>query len=84
MDTEGGLAAMIGQLEKLPLEYSPGDAWIYSVATDVVGYLVELVSRPELMPTLCGSRILAPLKMTRYRFPGRRRQSATVSPPAMR
>ena len=28
MDTEGGLPAMIGQLEKLPLEYSPGEAWI--------------------------------------------------------
>jgi CubicO group peptidase (beta-lactamase class C family) len=35
---------MIAQLAALPLEYSPGDAWIYSVATDVVGYLVELVS----------------------------------------
>jgi CubicO group peptidase (beta-lactamase class C family) len=44
MDTEGGLPAMIAQLEKLPLEYSPGDAWIYSVAIDVAGYLVELVS----------------------------------------
>ena len=35
---------MIAQLEKLPLEFSPGEAWIYSVATDVVGYLVEMVS----------------------------------------
>src|ERR1700677_3981033 len=26
MDTEGGLPAMIAQLQKLPLEYSPGDA----------------------------------------------------------
>jgi CubicO group peptidase (beta-lactamase class C family) len=43
-NTEGGLPAMIAQLQKQPLEYSPGDAWIYSVATDVLGYLVELVS----------------------------------------
>ncbi|HWU56945.1 MAG TPA: serine hydrolase domain-containing protein, partial [Rhizomicrobium sp.] len=42
-DTEGGLAAMMAQLEKLPLEYSPGEAWIYSVATDIAGYLVECV-----------------------------------------
>ena len=35
---------MIAQLENLPLEYSPGEAWIYSVATDVVGYLVQIVS----------------------------------------
>ena len=48
IDTEGGLPAMIAQLAKLPLEYSPGDAWIYSVATDVVGYLVELVSGQSL------------------------------------
>ena len=61
-DTEGGLPAMIAQLAALPLEYSPGDAWIYSVATDVVGYLVQQV---------CGSsyakfvrdKILTPLRM---------------------
>src|SRR6185437_9948656 len=43
-DTAGGLPAMIAQLEKLPLEYSPGDAWIYSVATDVLGTVVEQAS----------------------------------------
>ncbi len=42
--TEGGLPAMIAQLEKLPLEFSPGEAWNYSVATDVAGYLVELIA----------------------------------------
>src|SRR5688572_13886164 len=36
-DTEGGLPSLIAALEKLPLEYSPGEAWIYSVATDVAG-----------------------------------------------
>jgi CubicO group peptidase (beta-lactamase class C family) len=61
-DTQGGLAAMVGQLEKLPLEYSPGEAWIYSVATDVAGYLVELVSgRP--FADFVREQILAPLKM---------------------
>jgi CubicO group peptidase (beta-lactamase class C family) len=63
MDTEGGLATMIGQLGKLPLEYSPGEAWIYSVATDVVGRLVEIVSgRPYA--DFVRQRILAPLKMS--------------------
>jgi CubicO group peptidase (beta-lactamase class C family) len=61
-DTEGGLAAMIGQLESLPLEYSPGEAWIYSVATDVVGYLVECVSG-QSYAAFVRERILAPLKM---------------------
>src|SRR5581483_8259949 len=39
-----GLAGMIGQLEKLPLEFEPGTIWNYSVASDVVGYLVESLS----------------------------------------
>jgi CubicO group peptidase (beta-lactamase class C family) len=63
MDTEGGLPAMIAQLEKLPLEYSPGDAWIYSVATDVVGRLVEVVSGRRY-GDFVRENILAPLKMT--------------------
>jgi CubicO group peptidase (beta-lactamase class C family) len=62
MDTEGGLLAMIDQLEKLPLEYSPGEAWIYSVATDVVGRLVEIVSG-QRYADFVRQRILAPLKM---------------------
>jgi CubicO group peptidase (beta-lactamase class C family) len=61
-DTEGGLPAMIAQLAALPLEYSPGDAWIYSVATDVVGYLIELVSgRPYAK--FVREKILTPLAM---------------------
>ena len=44
MDTEGGLPAMITQLESLPLEYKPGTAWTYSVATDVAGYVVQVIS----------------------------------------
>ena len=28
----------------LPLEFSPGTRWNYSVATDVAGYLVEVIS----------------------------------------
>jgi CubicO group peptidase (beta-lactamase class C family) len=63
MDTAGGLPAMIAQLEKLPLEYSPGDQWIYSVATDVLGYLVELVSG-QAYADFVRQRILKPLGMT--------------------
>jgi CubicO group peptidase (beta-lactamase class C family) len=63
MDTEGGLPAMIAQLQKLPLEYPPGDAWIYSVATDIAGYLVELVSG-QAYADFVRRRILGPLGMT--------------------
>ena len=62
-DTEGGLRAMIAQLESLPLEYSPGEAWIYSVAIDVAGYLVECVSG-QSFASFVREKILVPLKMT--------------------
>ena len=38
------LQTMIEQLAELPLEFSPGERWNYSVATDVLGYLVERIS----------------------------------------
>ena len=44
MNTEGGLAAMIAQLERLPLEFAPGSTWNYSVSSDVLGYVVERIS----------------------------------------
>ena len=40
----GSLRQMIEQLAEMPLEFSPGDAWNYSVATDVLAYLVEALS----------------------------------------
>ncbi len=38
------LDTMIEQLSRLPLEFSPGTAWNYSVSTDVLGYLVGKIS----------------------------------------
>ncbi len=38
------LRAMIETLAGLPLEFSPGTRWNYSVSTDVLGYLIELIS----------------------------------------
>ncbi len=45
---EGTLAEMAEQLGHLPLEFSPGTAWNYSVSTDIVGHLVELISNERL------------------------------------
>jgi CubicO group peptidase (beta-lactamase class C family) len=42
--TPGGLQGMIDQLAQIPLDFSPGTAWNYSVAIDVLGYLVEKLS----------------------------------------
>ena len=63
MDTPGGLPAMIAQLASLPLEYSPGEHWIYSAATDVLGYLVQLVSG-QGYADFVRQNILGPLQMT--------------------
>ena len=56
------LDEMIEALGRLPLEFSPGDAWNYSVATDVVGYLVGKISGEPFQDFIL-KRILAPLGM---------------------
>ena len=56
------LAAMVDALAQVPLEFSPGESWNYSVATDVVAYLVEKISGQPFAEFL-RSRILQPLGM---------------------
>jgi CubicO group peptidase (beta-lactamase class C family) len=62
VDSEGGLKAFVETLGTVPLEFSPGEAWNYSVSTDVLGYLVEAISG---MPfdVFLKTRIFDPLKM---------------------
>src|SRR5215475_5730510 len=48
METAGTLDSLIEQLAKIPLEFSPGEAWNYSVATDVIGYLIGKISGKPL------------------------------------
>jgi CubicO group peptidase (beta-lactamase class C family) len=47
----------------LPLEFSPGTAWNYSVSIDVMGYLVEKLSGMSFGEFL-RTRLFAPLGMT--------------------
>jgi CubicO group peptidase (beta-lactamase class C family) len=42
--TPGGLEGMIQQVAGLPLEFSPGTQWNYSISIDILGYLIEKVS----------------------------------------
>src|SRR5262245_12785961 len=44
----GSLKEFIDKLGKLPLVYQPGDGWVYSVSTDIQGYLVEKLSGKPL------------------------------------
>ena len=56
------LQAMVDTLAQLPLEFSPGTRWNYSVSTDVVGHLIEVISGQPLDAYLRDS-ILDPLGM---------------------
>jgi len=58
----GTLQSMIEDLAKLPLEFSPGEAWNYSVSTDVIGYLIGKISGKPFEQFL-KERILDPLGM---------------------
>jgi CubicO group peptidase (beta-lactamase class C family) len=60
--TSGTLQSMIDDLAKMPLEFSPGEAWNYSVATDVVGYLIGKISGMPFEQFL-KERIFDPLGM---------------------
>jgi CubicO group peptidase (beta-lactamase class C family) len=56
------LTDMIDGLADLPLSYHPGTSWEYSVATDVLGRVVEIVSGKAL-DALLKFRIFDPLGM---------------------
>ena len=58
----GTLSEMIQKLAKIPLSYQPGTKWNYSVSTDVLGYLVEVISGKPLNEFF-KERIFIPLKM---------------------
>ena len=50
-------------LATLPLEFSPGEAFNYSVSTDVLGHVVEIASGMSLYDVF-HKRLLGPLGMT--------------------
>jgi CubicO group peptidase (beta-lactamase class C family) len=56
------LAEMVAKLGELPLMFSPGTRWSYSVATDVCGYLIERLSGLPLDQFFI-ERIFEPLQM---------------------
>jgi CubicO group peptidase (beta-lactamase class C family) len=65
--TPGGLSEMIEQLAQIPLDFSPGAAWNYSVSIDVLGYLVEKLSGISFGEFL-RTRLFEPLGMNDTAF----------------
>lgn len=61
------LAEVVEHVATLPLLAQPGSAWNYSVATDVLGYLVAVLSGQEFGQFL-HDRVIAPLGMADTAF----------------
>jgi CubicO group peptidase (beta-lactamase class C family) len=58
---------LVSRISKLPLMFHPGEKWHYSVATDVIGYLVEVLSGKSLGDFM-QERIFDPLQMADTAF----------------
>jgi CubicO group peptidase (beta-lactamase class C family) len=65
----------VAEMARLPLEFSPGEAWNYSVSTDVLGVLVQRISGQPFQDVL-QQRIFDPLGMTETGFSVRADQKA--------
>jgi CubicO group peptidase (beta-lactamase class C family) len=62
-DLSGGtLKEMVQKLSEIPLLYQPGTTWNYSRSTDVLGYLIEVMSGKPL-DLFLKERIFIPLGM---------------------
>lgn len=58
----GSLKEMEEKLGELPLLYHPGERWVYSIASDVLGRLVEVASDMSF-ETFLKKRLFEPLQM---------------------
>jgi len=80
LSIEGNLKDFVTRLGKMPLKFDPGTHWHYSVSTDVLGRLVEVVSGQRFSEFL-QDRIFTPLAMvdTSFRFdPAKAHRQATL------
>ena len=61
------LADSMNKLSEIPLVHEPGERWTYGLSTDVLGYLVEVVSRMPFEEFL-QTRLFEPLGMVDTAF----------------
>lgn len=62
LDRSGSLAAMSTKLGAIPLLHQPGTRWNYSISSDLLGRLVEVVARQPFDEFL-SQRVFQPLDM---------------------
>jgi CubicO group peptidase (beta-lactamase class C family) len=79
-DRNTTLAEMVTKMSKLPLAHQPGDVWEYSMATDVLGRVIEVASGMEL-DRYIDERIAKPLGMASTGFYAREADLARVAQP---
>lgn len=80
MDDQQTNAEMLTKLSKLPLAYQPGTMFEYSMSTDVLGRIVEVVAGKDLNQFVA-ERITKPLHLTNTGFLLDREQTARLAEP---
>jgi CubicO group peptidase (beta-lactamase class C family) len=73
-------AEFVAKLARLPLLFEPGTTWEYSMATDVLGRVVEVVSGKTLGEVIA-ARIAGPLGMQDTGFTAAGERAARVAEP---
>ena len=79
-DPKTSMAGFIAKMSKLPLQNQPGEVWDYSMSTDVLGCLVEVISGMDL-DRFIETRITAPLGMTDTGFVVAKKKADRVAEP---
>ena len=80
LDRTKNLDSMLERLLKMPLAYQPGERWMYSIAVDVQGKLIETLSGKSL-DEFFAERIFQPLAMddTAFYVPADKLDRLTVN-----
>ena len=80
VDRRQTLAEMVTKLAHLPLAHQPGEVWEYSISTDVLGRIVEIVSGATL-DRCFAERITGPLGMSCTAFAVAERDWGRIAEP---
>jgi CubicO group peptidase (beta-lactamase class C family) len=79
-DRASTLAEMVTKMSKLPLAHQPGEVWEYSMATDVLGRVIEVASGMDL-DRYIDERIAKPIGMSSTGFYAREADLGRVAQP---
>jgi CubicO group peptidase (beta-lactamase class C family) len=80
MDEAEPISTLVEKLGRLPLMFEPGTTWEYSMSTDVLGRIVEVVSKHSLADFFA-DRITGPLGMVDTGFAASGERAARVAEP---